>query len=47
MGSVWKGQDTELDRTVAVKIPRKEHLSREETELFVREARAAAQLSHP
>ncbi len=45
-GSVWKARDTELDRVVAVKIPRQERLSAEETEVFFREARAAAQLSH-
>jgi WD40 repeat protein/serine/threonine protein kinase len=46
-GSVWKALDTELDRTVAVKIPRKELLSPTEAEQFLREARAAAQLRHP
>jgi len=46
-GSVWSARDLELDRLVAVKIPRKNQLSAEDTELFVREARAAAQLSHP
>ena len=46
-GSVWKARDTELDRTVAIKIPRKDQLSLEETEQFLREARAAAQLRHP
>ena len=47
MGSVWKSHDTELDRTVAVKIPRKEQLQPGDIEQFLREARAAAQLSHP
>ena len=46
-GSVWKARDTTLDRTVAVKIPRKEQLSAEEVDFFFREARAAAQLRHP
>lgn len=46
-GSVWKARDTELDRVVAVKIPRQERLNPEETQLFFREARAAAQLDHP
>ncbi|MBM4091917.1 MAG: hypothetical protein FJ276_21175 [Planctomycetes bacterium] len=46
-GSVWKAKDTALDRTVAVKIPRKERLSEDELEAFLREARAAGQLSHP
>lgn len=46
-GSVWKARDTQLDRTVAVKIPRKGGLSPEEAEKFFREARSAAQLRHP
>ena len=46
-GSVWKARDPELDRIVAVKIPRREGLDPQETELFLREARAAAQLRHP
>ena len=46
-GSVWKARDTDLDRTVAIKIPRRDQLNDEETELFLREARAAAQLKHP
>jgi serine/threonine protein kinase len=43
---VWKARDTELDRTVALKIPRKGQLDPGETEQFLREARAAAQLRH-
>lgn len=46
-GTVWMAHDETLDRTVAVKIPRKDRLSPEETEYFFREARAAAQLQHP
>jgi WD40 repeat protein/tRNA A-37 threonylcarbamoyl transferase component Bud32 len=46
-GTVWMARDTQLDRTVAVKIPRREQLSREDVEIFLREARAAAQLHHP
>lgn len=46
-GSVWSARDTELDRLVAVKIPRKGQLSAVDTEQFIREARAAAQLSYP
>ncbi len=46
-GSVWKARDAELDRIVAVKIPRKGQLDPAEAEHFLREARAAAQLRHP
>jgi WD40 repeat protein len=46
-GTVWKARDTELDRTVAVKIPRGPRLGSGDAELFLREARAAAQLKHP
>ena len=46
-GTVWKARDTELDRIVAVKLPRKGQLSDAEVEQFFREARAAAQLRHP
>ena len=46
-GTVWMARDTELDRTVAVKIPRQEQQSRDGVEMFLREARAAAQLHHP
>jgi WD40 repeat protein len=46
-GSVWKARDKELDRTVAIKIPRAGAMTSEEQEKFFREARAAAQLRHP
>lgn len=46
-GSVWRARDHQLDRQVAIKIPRKGQLSDDEAELFLREARAAAQLKHP
>ncbi|HEX2474208.1 MAG TPA: serine/threonine-protein kinase, partial [Lacipirellulaceae bacterium] len=46
-GSVWKARDKELDRTVALKIPRHGAMTAEEQEKFFREARAAAQLQHP
>jgi serine/threonine protein kinase len=47
-GHVFRARDTELDRTVAIKIPRAAHLaSREDADRFVREARSAAQLKHP
>src|SRR5262245_50339261 len=46
-GTVWKAHDTELDRVVAIKIPRQDQLDAKQTEQFLREARAAAQLKHP
>ncbi|MEX2317580.1 MAG: protein kinase [Pirellulales bacterium] len=46
-GSVWKARDKELDRTIAIKIPRQGAMTAEEQEKFFREARAAAQLRHP
>lgn len=46
-GTVWQAHDASLDRTVAVKIPRKGQLNEAEAKLFLREARAAAQLKHP
>jgi serine/threonine protein kinase/formylglycine-generating enzyme required for sulfatase activity len=45
-GDVWLAHDSTLDRQVALKVPRKEDLSRDEVEMFLREARAAAQLQH-
>ena len=45
-GAVWRAKDTQLDRVVAVKTPRKGALDRDEAEKFLREARAAAQLNH-
>ena len=46
-GTVWKARDTLLERTVAVKIPRREQIDPVSIEKFMREARAAAQLHHP
>lgn len=46
-GSVWRARDTELDRIVAIKIPRREQLTEADSEKFLREARAAAQVRHP
>ena len=46
-GTVWKAHDEQLDRTVAVKIPRLGPVDPLREEQFLREARAAAQLRHP
>jgi serine/threonine protein kinase len=47
-GHVFKAHDTELDRTVALKIQRAGTLaSDEDVERFLREARSVAQLKHP
>jgi serine/threonine-protein kinase len=47
-GSVYKARDIELDRWVAVKVPRAGSFgSGQERDRFLREARSAAQLRHP
>jgi len=46
-GTVWRARDTKLDRTVALKIPRRRQLSAGEEEAFLHEARTAARLWHP
>jgi WD40 repeat protein len=46
-GVVYRARDTELDRTVAVKVPRPGGVPREEADRFLREARSAARLRHP
>ncbi len=46
-GTVWKARDTKLERTVALKIPRRRLLSAGEEEQFLFEARVAARLRHP
>lgn len=45
-GTVWKANDLELKRTVAIKIPRKRSIGSDGEEQFLREARAVAQLNH-
>src|SRR6516165_10150011 len=47
-GSVYRARDTELGRTVAVKVPRAGNLgSSGDSDRFLREARSVAQLRHP
>jgi hypothetical protein len=48
-GTVYKARDTELDRIVAIKVPRAITLDdgSEEGKRFLREARSVAQLRHP
>lgn len=47
-GAVFKARDVELDRLVALKIPRAGNImSDADGERFLREARSAAQLEHP
>lgn len=46
-GVVWKAWDTELERVVALKIPRTVELFEKGEELFRKEARAIAALDHP
>jgi len=47
-GTVYRARDTELDRIVAVKVPRSGTFATDEDEdRFVREARSVAQLNHP
>jgi WD40 repeat protein len=46
-GTVYKARDTELDRLVAIKIPRAGSLARtEDMDRFLREAKSSAQLKH-
>ena len=47
-GTVYKARDAELDRVVAIKVPRASNLAGpQELDRFLREARSAAQLRHP
>jgi serine/threonine protein kinase len=46
-GVVWKGRDPELDRLVAIKVPRPDAISTSELDAFMAEARFVAQLRHP
>ena len=46
-GNVYQGYDAELERTVAIKVPRQSLIAESSAEQFLREARAVAQLNHP
>ncbi len=47
-GVVYKGYDEELERAVAIKVPRRDRLSRpEDAEAYLAEARVVARLEHP
>ena len=47
-GTVYKARDPELDRVVAIKVPRSGNLAGpQEMDRFLREARSVAQLRHP
>ena len=45
-GVVWKARDKQLDRSVAIKIPKHNYTTEREQSWFFREARAAAKLKH-
>ncbi len=45
-GAVWKARDTQLDRIVAIKLPRRDRLQPEERGRFLKEASDVAQLDH-
>lgn len=45
-GTVYKAWDTELRRHVALKVPREGRITKETSRMFLRDARAAAGISH-
>lgn len=46
-GTVFKCFDTELNRFVAIKVPREGRVTADSSKLFLREARSAAAINHP
>ncbi len=46
-GEVWKARDTNLNKFVAIKLPREQNFTTQATDLFLREARIMATLDHP
>ncbi len=48
MGEVWKAEDTQLRRTVALKFLSSETIADDEVKVrLIREAQASASLDHP
>lgn len=46
-GTVYKAHDPELNRSVAIKVPRSGRVSSKTSKLFLREAQSAARVKHP
>ena len=46
-GTVFRARDAQLNRTVAIKLPRSGEITEQHRAMFLREARAAASLDHP
>ena len=46
-GTVYRARDSQLNRTVAIKLPRSGEINEQHRAMFLREARAAAGLDHP
>ncbi len=46
-GTVWKAHDKDLDRDVALKVPRQGQTDARQAKRFLQEARTASQLRHP
>lgn len=46
-GRVYLAHDDQLNRSVAIKVPRRKRLSRQEAEAYLSEARVLASLDHP